>query len=373
MFEELTIPKELYPTDPRFGVGPSLIPTPALDALAATGSSLLGTSHRKPAVVTVIKEIHKGLREYFKIPEDYKIIIGNGGATFFFDMLALGLTKKSSYHFVTGEFSNKWYLAHNKVPWINAVKEEVEYGQGIDPYVKEGFDVICTTLNETSTGVLINSVPTTDDSTLLAVDATSGGGQVALDMNKVDVYFFSPQKVFASEGGTYVSFMSPKAVARANEIESQSDRYIPEIMSFKNALSNGDKYQTYNTPSVTSLFLLNEQIKLMNDLGEKEVIRQANEKLSLITDWIDKNDYLTFYVQKKSFRSNCVATINVNNKYSVSDLASRLRDLNVAYDIESYRKLGENQLRISLFHNVKIEDLEKLTKIVSLAIETERS
>lgn len=368
MFENFTIPKELYPSDPRFGVGPSLIPIDSLNRLAATGTSLLGTSHRKPAVVNIIKEIHKGLREYFNIPSDYQIIIGNGGATFFFDMMALGLTQKSSYHFVTGEFSNKWYLAHNKVPWINAVKEEVEYGQGIDPYVKEGFDVICTTLNETSTGVLINSVPATDDNTLLTVDATSGGGQVALDMSKVDVYFFSPQKVFASEGGTYVAFMSPKAVKRSSQIESQSDRYIPEIMSFSNALSNGAKFQTYNTPSVTSLFLLNEQIKLMNTLGETEVIKQSKEKLELITKWVNRCDYLSFYVQDETFRSNCVATINVDEKYSVNDLANRLRELNVAYDIESYRKLGQNQLRISLFHNVMIVDLKKLTQVIDFCI-----
>lgn len=370
MFEKLVIPKELYPSDPRFGVGPSLIPIKALKALAATESTLLGTSHRKPAVVNLIKDIHMGLREYFKIPSDYKIIIGNGGATFFFDMIALGLTQKSSYHFVTGEFSNKWYLAHNKVPWINAIKEEVEYGEGIDPYVKEGYDVICTTLNETSTGVLIKSIPTTDNNTLLTVDATSGGGQVALDMNNVDVYFFSPQKVFASEGGTYVAFMSPKAVNRANEIESNTDRYIPEIMSFKNALSNGEKFQTYNTPSVTSLFLLNEQIKLMNALGEVQVIKQSKEKLELITKWVNRCDYLSFYVQDETFRSNCVATINVDEKYSVTDLGSRLRELNAGYDIESYRKLGQNQLRVSLFHNVKLEDLRKLTSIIDFAIES---
>lgn len=368
MFEDLKIPKDLYPSDPRFGVGPSLIALSSLNSLAKTGTSLLGTSHRKPAVINLVKSIHNALREYFNIPSDYKIIIGNGGATFFFDMMALGLTRKSSYHFVTGEFSNKWYLAHNKVPWIDAVKEEVEYGSGIDPYNKEGFDLICTTLNETSTGVLINSIPDTDSDTLLTVDATSGGGQVALDMSKVDVYFFSPQKVFASEGGTYVAFMSPKAVKRSVEIESDSNRYIPEIMSFSNALINGEKFQTYNTPSVTSLFLLNEQLKVMNDLGEVEVIRQSKLKLKLISDWIERSDYLSFYVKDSSFRSNCVATINVDEKYTVTDLADRLRELDIAYDIESYRKLGQNQLRISLFHNVKVEDLKKLIAIVDYAI-----
>ncbi len=369
MFENIKIPSELIPSDPRFGVGPSLIPISFLEKLKETGSHLLGTSHRKPAVTSIIQEIHTGLRAYFKIPKNYQIIIGNGGATFFFDMLALGMVKESSFHFVTGEFSNKWYLAHNKVPWIKAEKKEVCLGCGLDPIDKDGFDLICTTLNETSTGVIINSIPDLKEDTLLAVDATSGGGQVPLDMSKVDIYFLSPQKIFASEGGTYIAILSPKALKRAKEIQKIENRYIPEIMSFKNAINNGVKFQTYNTPSVTSLFFLNEQLKLMNELGESEVIKQSQAKLELITNWVNKKDYLSFYVTDEKFRSNCVATINVSSEYSVTDLGARLRKLNIAYDIESYRKLGENQLRISLFHNVKIEDLEKLCKVISHMIE----
>lgn len=370
MFENLQVPNELIPSDPRFGVGPSLIPTEFLERLASTGTKLLGTSHRKPAVTSLIKDIHQGLTDYFNIPSDYQIIIGNGGATFFFDMLALGMVQKSSYHFVTGEFSNKWYKSHNKVPWIKAQKEEVTLGHGLNPSSKDGYDFICTTLNETSTGVIINSIPSLGDDQILAVDATSGGGQVPVDMNKVDVYFLSPQKVFASEGGTYVAILSPKALRRAKEIESEG-RYIPEIMSFKNAISNGEKFQTYNTPSVTSLFLLNEQLKEMNKLGESEVVKQSKDKLELIAKWVESKDYLSFYVKDEEFRSNCVATVNVDPKFSVVDLGAKLRDLDIAYDIESYRKLGENQLRISLFHNVKIQDLEKLTLLISYAIEAE--
>ena len=369
MFENFEVPNELIPSDPRFGVGPSLVPVAFVESLRKTGTSLLGTSHRKPAVISIVKEIHEGLRNYFKLPDDYQIIIGNGGATFFFDMIALGLVDKASAHFVTGEFSNKWFLSHNKVPWIDALKIDVAFGEGLNPDVVAGNDMICTTLNETSTGVAINSIPNLDDDTLLAVDATSGAGQIHLDMDKVDVYFFSPQKIFASEGGTYVAFLSPKAIKRVESIKAKKT-YIPEIMNFSNAISNAQKFQTYNTPSISSLFYFNEQLKVMNGLGEEKIIELANKKAKLLYDWANEKEYLSCYVKEKDFRSNCVATINVDKKYCVNDLAKRLREIAVAYDIESYRKLGENQLRISLFHNIKFEDLEKLTKIITLAIES---
>ena len=67
---------------------------------------------------------------------------------------------------------------------------------------------------------IVTDIPDVDESTLLAVDATSGAGQVPLDLNKVDLYFFSPQKIFASEGGFFVCIMSPKAIKRARKSAS---------------------------------------------------------------------------------------------------------------------------------------------------------
>ena len=369
MFEDLTISKELMPSDPRFGVGPSKVPVEFIEALLSTGKDLLGTSHRKPAVRGLVAEVQNGLKQFFNLPAGYEIILGNGGATFLFDMIGLGLVKQSSYHYVCGEFSSKWYLAHKNIPWIKAEVKEVAFGGGLDIEDQTGFDMICCTLNETSTGVKINQLPEVGEETILAVDATSGAGQIPMDMSKVDLYFFSPQKVFGSEGGFYIAIMSPKAIKRAEELE-KSSHYRPITMSWGHAISNSVKNQTYNTPSITTIFYLNEQIKLMNKLGEEKVYQLSLEKMKLLETWVDEKDYLDFYIQDVSMRSNTVATINVDEKYSVTDLGARLRELKVAYDIEAYRKLGKNQLRISLFHNVSKNDLEKLTKIISYAIES---
>ncbi|MFG1590998.1 aminotransferase class V-fold PLP-dependent enzyme [Halobacteriovorax sp. CON-3] len=371
MFENYKVPSELIPSDPRFGVGPSLIPTEFSVRLAETKANLLGTSHRKPAVKNLVKEIQEGLAKFYNLPEGYEVVMGNGGATFLFDMIGLGLVRNKSVHYTCGEFSNKWFKSHNGIPWIEAQEVASEYGQGCEPQgsdVHADADMICFTLNETSTGVQTTTIPNVNDDTLVAVDATSGAGQIPLDISKIDCYFFSPQKVFASEGGLFVAIMSPKALKRAQEING-TDRYIPGIMNWQTAIDNSVKNQTYNTPSISTLFFLNEQVKLMNSQGgQKNAVDLARKKADMIYGWAQEESFLEAYVADEKYRSTSVATINVDDKYEAAALIKVLEAQGVVIGIDSYRKLGKNQFRISLFHNVKFEDLQKLTKIISSAI-----
>jgi phosphoserine aminotransferase len=369
MFDTFKVPDHLIPTDPRFGCGPSVIPVSHLESMAKTGVSLIGTSHRQSAVKNLVGEIIQGLKTYFKVPADYQVVLGNGGATLLFDMLGLGVVEKSSAHFTCGEFSNKWFLAHKNIPWIEAKEFSVPFGQGVTPTNVSGFDMICCTLNETSTGVQIDSLPTVDENTILVVDATSGGGQVPCDVSKTDIFFFSPQKVFASEGGLWVAIMSPKAIKRALKIEKEGGRYIPHIMSWKQAIENSEKNQTYNTPAISTLYLFNEQVKVLNQLGYDKVIEGAQKKAKLLYGWAQEKSYLKPYIQDEKYRSIAVATIDVDDKYKVDDLLAVLRKQKIVMDIDGYRKLGRNQFRISMFHNISYENLEKLTKILSMAIE----
>lgn len=370
MFENLNIPQELIPSDPRFGCGPSLVPVEFVESLAKTGKHLLGTSHRKSAVKNLVKEMQDGLRTYFKVPSDYEIIIGNGGATFLFDMIGLGLVKKKSAHFTCGEFSNKWYKSHKAIPWISAQEFASETGKGCDPHDIDDADMICVTLNETSTGVQTLKMPKVGADTLLCVDATSGAGQVPCNISDVDCFFFSPQKVFASEGGFFVAIMSPKAMKRSVEVAEDKSRYIPPIMSWAHAIDNSTKNQTYNTPSISTIYFLNEQTKLMNKLGYEKVCEMAQKKADMLYNWAEEKPYLSCYVENKNDRSVAVATINLDEKYSADDLINLLEKKKLVYGIDAYRKLGKNQFRISLFHNITHSDLEKLTKIISMAVES---
>jgi phosphoserine aminotransferase len=369
MFENFKVPKELIPSDPRFGVGPSLIPIEAVENLAKTGDQLLGTSHRKEKVRKVVQEMQEGLRTYFKLPADYEVVIGNGGATMLWDMIGLGMIEKSPYHFVCGEFSDKWFRANKNIPWLKPDAKKVEFGEGINPMNMPGHDFIACTLNETSTGVMLTELPDVDKNTILSIDATSGAGQIKIDFKKSDLYYFSPQKVFASEGGFYVAILSPKAVERAEKIQKDAGRFIPESFKWSHAIENSRQNQTYNTPAISTIFLLNEQVKLMNKLGEDKVVQEAQRKAELMYGWAEKKSYLNPFIKEAKFRSQAVATIDIDEKFKADDLAAVLRAQGVVYDIDAYRKLGRNQFRIGMFHNVSYENLEKLTRIISLAIE----
>ncbi len=370
MFENFKVPEELRPSDPRFGCGPSLIPVEHLQNLAKSGQSIIGTSHRKSAVRDIVKEIQQGLIQYFQLPAEYEIVLGNGGATMLWDMIGLGLVEKKSSHFVCGEFSEKWFRAHQLIPWINCKQHKVENGEGINPFEEEGIDFVCATLNETSTGVQLTHIPKLQDpNTIMAIDATSGAGQIAVDFKNVDLFYFSPQKIFASEGGLYLAIMSPKAIERARKISKDSSRYVPEFFKWQHAIENSRINQTYNTPSLATLFLLNEQVKHLNHIGYQAVQDEAQKKARLLYGWAESKSYLSPYVKDAQYRSHAVATIDVDQKYLVEDLSKTLRAQNMAIDIDAYRKLGRNQLRIAMFNNICFSDLEKLTQMISMAIE----
>ena len=370
MFDTLEIPKNVIPTDPRFGSGPSLVPVEFLNALAKTGTEFMGTSHRKPAVRNVVKEIQDGLMKYFNLPSDYLVVMGNGGATLLFDMIALGLVEKKVSHFTCGEFSEKWFKSSKLVPWIEAEQVAVPFGKGINGKAVPGSDVIAVTLNETSTGVQISALPQVDANTLLAVDATSGGGQCPCDLSKVDVFFFAPQKVFASDGGLWIAIMSPKARARAAKIAGDKSRYIPDIMSWTHAITNSEANQTYNTPALATLFFMNEQVKEMNKLGYAEVQKLAQKKADLLYGWAESKPYLSCFIEEKEFRSIAVATIDVDSRVNCDDVIKFLEKKKYVYGIDGYRKLGRNQFRISMFHNISYDNLERLTKLLSHMIES---
>jgi phosphoserine aminotransferase len=370
MFDNYEAPKELIPNDPRFGAGPSLVPMSFFESLLKTGPHYMGTSHRKPAIKNVVKEIQDGLMKYFNVPSDYLVVMGNGGATLLFDMIGLGIVEKKASHFTCGEFSEKWFKSSKAIPWIEAENIAVPFGKGINGEAKAGSDLIAVTLNETSTGVQLSKLPVVDANTILAVDATSGAGQCPCDISKTDIFFFSPQKVFASDGGLWVAIMSPKARARAAKIAADKSRYVPDIMSWTHAISNSEQNQTYNTPALATLWMLNEQVKLMNTLGYAEVQKLAQEKADLLYGWAESKPYLSCFIEEKEFRSIAVATIDVDTKVNVDDVIKYLEKKKYVYGIDGYRKLGRNQFRISMFHNITFNDLEKLTKLLSTMIES---
>ncbi len=367
----LTIPTELRPADGRFGAGPSKIQPAHLDALAATGTSLMGTSHRQAPVRDLVGRVRDGLAALFSLPEGHEVVLGNGGATAFWDVAAAGLIREKSQHLAFGEFSSKFAKAAEQAPWLAAPSViKAEPGSLPQPVAEAGVDAYAWAHNETSTGVMapVRRPVGTDDGALVLVDATSGAGGLPVDLTEVDAYYFAPQKSFASDGGLWIAIMSPAALARADEIAG-SGRHIPAFFDLPTAIDNSRKNQTYNTPSLATLFLMAEQLDWMNAHGGLTgMVERTTASSDALYGWADKTAYTTPYVADPDHRSLVIGTIDFDDAISADAVAATLR-ANGIVDTEPYRKLGRNQLRIAMYPAIDPADVEALTTCIDYVVD----
>ncbi|MGI5482185.1 phosphoserine transaminase [Streptomyces lavendofoliae] len=368
---EIRIPADMKPADGRFGAGPSKVRTEALDALAATGTSLLGTSHRQAPVKNLVGEVRAGVRDLFSLPEGYEVVLGNGGSTAFWDIATHGLIENKSQHLTFGEFSSKFAKAAKLAPWLaEPTVISSDPGTHPEPAAEAGVDVYAYTHNETSTGVAapIERVQGADEGALVLVDATSGAGGLPVDITESDVYYFAPQKSFASEGGLWIGVFSPAALERAARVHA-SGRHIPEFFSLPTAIDNSLKNQTYNTPALSTLFLLNEQLKWINGQGGLDwSVRRTATSARTLYGWAEESKYATPFVTDPAKRSQVIGTIDFSDEIDAAAVAKVLR-ANGIVDTEPYRKLGRNQLRIAMFPAIDPADVEALTACVDHVIE----
>ena len=368
---EIVLPTELLPGDGRFGSGPSKVRPEALAALAASGSRLLGTSHRQAPVRALVGAIRAGLREMFTLPDGYEVLLGNGGATAFWDIALFGLIQERSQHLVFGEFSSKFADAVTAAPFLGQ-PSVLRSDPGTHPQARaeSGVDLYALTHNETSTGVAmpVRRVAGADDGALVAVDATSGAGGLPVDPAEFDVYYFAPQKSFASDGGLWLALMSPAALERVAAIKA-SGRWVPTSYDLSVALENSRLDQTYNTPALATLFLLAHQVEWVNNQGGLDwaTARTADSSSRLYT-WAEKTAYTTPFVADPDQRSTVVGTIDFDASVDAAAVAKVLR-ANGILDTEPYRKLGRNQLRVAMFPAVEPADVEALTGCIDYVVE----
>ncbi|MFF9477915.1 phosphoserine transaminase [Streptomyces sp. NPDC014733] len=367
---DIQIPADIKPADGRFGAGPSKVRTEALAALAATGSSLLGTSHRQAPVKNLVGSVRDGVRDLFQLPEGYEVVLGNGGSTAFWDIATHGLIENKSQHLTFGEFSSKFAKAAKLAPWLaEPTVVASDPGTHPEPHAEAGTDVYALTHNETSTGVAapVKRVAGADEGALVLVDATSGAGGLPVDIAESDVYYFAPQKSFASDGGLWLAVFSPAALERARAVHA-SGRHIPEFFSLPTAIDNSLKNQTYNTPALATLFLLDEQLKWINGQGGLawSTSRTAASSAALY-GWAEKSSYATPFVTDPAKRSQVIGTIDFDESVDAAAVAKALR-ANGIVDTEPYRKLGRNQLRIAMFPAVDPADVEALTVCIDHVI-----
>jgi phosphoserine aminotransferase len=368
---DIQIPADLKPADGRFGAGPSKVRTESLTALAATGTSLMGTSHRQAPVKNLVGKVREGVRDLFQLPEGYEVVLGNGGSTAFWDVATHGLIENKSQHLTFGEFSSKFAKAAKLAPWL-ADPDVItsEPGTHPEPVAQSGVDVYALTHNETSTGVSapVKRVANADEGALVLVDATSGAGGLPVDIAETDVYYFAPQKSFAADGGLWIGIFSPAAIERAERVHA-SGRHVPEFFSLPTAIDNSRKNQTYNTPALATLFLLNDQLEWINGQGGLDwSVRRTATSSRTLYGWAEDVKYANPFVTDPAKRSQVIGTIDFTDDVDAAAVAKVLR-ANGIVDTEPYRKLGRNQLRVAMFPAIDPADIESLTKCIDYVIE----
>jgi phosphoserine aminotransferase len=371
------IPDQLKPADGRFGSGPSRVRDEQLQQLLADGASVLGTSHRQKPVKRVVGRVRQGLRELFALPDGYEVLLGNGGTTALWDALACGIVRERALHLAYGEFSSKFASCTAGAPFLaDSVILKADPGDAPDPASapRAGADVIAWAHNETSTGVMVPVTRPLDGDALVLIDATSGAAGLPVDVTDADVYYFAPQKGFASDGGLWLALASPAALERIAELDADRPtvgpvRWIPEFLSLKTALDNSVKDQTYNTPAVATLLLLADQIEWMLAGGGLDgMVARTTASSAHLYGWADAHPHAAPFVSDPAKRSLVVGTIDFDDAVDAAALAATLR-ANGIVDVEPYRKLGRNQLRVAMFPATPPSDVEALTACIDFVLE----
>jgi phosphoserine aminotransferase len=365
----ITIPANLLPKDGRFGAGPSKVRPEQLEALASA-SKLLGTSHRQAPVKNLVGSVRTGLSEFFRAPEGYEVILGVGGSTAFWDIASFGLVETKAQHLSFGEFGSKFASATNKAPFL-ADSSIIKSEPGTRPVARAeaGVDVYAWPQNETSTGVAapVRRVAGADPGSLVLVDATSAAGGLDVDVAEADVYYFAPQKNFASDGGLWLGLFSPAALERAARIKA-GGRWIPDFLDLQTAIDNSRLNQTYNTPALATLVTLDAQVQWLNGNGGLDfAAARTADSAGRIYRWAEASAYATPFVAKPEDRSNVIATIDFDDSIDAAAIAKVLRS-NGIVDTEPYRKLGRNQLRIATFVAIEPDDVSALLECIDFVV-----
>lgn len=368
--DQLRLPPEILPSDGRFGSGPSKVRADAVERLCAR-RDWLGTSHRQAPVRDVVGAVRDSLAAFFSLPDGYEVVLGNGGATAFWDVATFCLVRERSQHVVLGEFSAKFAAAAAAAPFLGEpAVVRAEPGAATAARADAGVDAYAWPHNETSTGVMLDvrRVEGASDDALVLVDATSGAAGLRVDVAETDAYYFAPQKGFAADGGLWFALLSPAAVERAARLRADG-RWVPASLDLTVAIDNSRRNQTYNTPALATLSLMESQLAWMLEQGGLDwAVARCADSAGRLYAWAEASDYASPFVADPAARSNVVGTIDLDPAVDAERVIAALR-ANGIVDVDPYRKLGRNQLRVGMFPAVEPDDVTALTRCVDAVVE----
>lgn len=227
----------------------------------AWNADVMAISHRGKKFTDIYRRTDVALRALMDVPDGWQMMF-LGSATEAMERLVQGVVADKSYHFVNGAFSKKWWEISGQLG-KSASARAVVAGQGFEELgleVAAGADLVCVTVNETSTGAVwpaaaLAGLSTGPDGPLMAVDVVSAAPLVPVPWDQADAAFFSVQKAFGLPAGLGVLMLGPRALARSEAL-ADSGMQTGSYHRLTELAKGAAKFQTPATPNVLGIYLL---------------------------------------------------------------------------------------------------------------------
>ena len=347
----------------NFSAGPSMLPMPVLEKAAedlvsygTSGMSVMEMSHRSPDYDAIIKEAEADFRKVMNIPDNYKVLFLQGGASTQFAAVPLNLLPvggKADY-IVSGQFSGKAYKEAQKYgDVVEAASSKADNFSYIPKTTRDSFrkdaSYVHICFNNTIYGTKYPYIPDTGDIPLVA-DMSSCIMSEPVDVSKFGVIYAGAQKNMAPAGLTVV-------IVR-EDLLGNARPECPTMLDWKTMADNDSMY---NTPPCWCIYIAGLVYKWVLEIGGLEKLKEMNEKKAkLLYDYLDSQDYYIAPVQKESRSMMNVTFVtgdaDLDKKFASEASANGLKNL------KGHRSVGG--MRASIYNAMPYEGVEKLVNFM---------
>lgn len=342
-----------------FTVGPSAIYPQVSEWSDEYFKSGYGSiSHRSIEFQDIYKKLNAELRTLMKIPDSHCIFIASSGSEIL-ERILQNCVSKSTFHFVNGAFSEKFYNYSLRLGY-DAQKYEIDYGQGFEiiPEIGEDTDLICVTHNETSTGIktmedFIHKIKLQNPKSILAVDAVSSAPFITLDYSLVDICFFSSQKAFGIPAGLGIWVINKEVAERCKNHSAGAHNTLSDY------LKNYQKFQTPSTPNTLGVYLMGEVAEDMNKKGIDLLTKEMLAKKKMFHSIFHENSSLKLINDGEYSSDTVIVAKYIKSKTEIDNL---LKANNIICS-SGYKEFKETQIRFANFPANSISDIECLKDV----------
>lgn len=347
----------------NFSAGPAVLPEEVLKEAAdemldykGTGMSVMEMSHRSKAYEQIIKEAEQDLRDLMNIPDNYKVLFLQGGASQQFAMIPMNLMKnKVADYIITGQWAKKAYQEAGIYGKANAIASSADKTFSYIPDcsdlpISEDADYVYICENNTIYGTKFKTLPNTKGKTLVA-DVSSCFLSEPVDVTKYGVIFGGVQKNVGPAGVVI-------AIIREDLITEDTLPGTPTMLKYK---IHTDNQSLYNTPPAYGIYICGKVFKWLKNMGGLEVMKQRNEeKAKILYDFLDASEIFKGTVRKEDRSLMNVPFVTGNDELD----AKFIKEAKAAgfENLKGHRSVGG--MRASIYNAMPKEGVEKLVEFM---------